>query len=449
MVTQIPDPQEVAALRGLVDGFIQERLQLSLKRIEKLKIDDALKQVQRAAEKQRHNRSTWLSSSAKAVSNNQFSTHTIKGFHPSAHGTNLYVNTFISSDPNLLGTHTLQGQQIDDVTGTSGGFAAADFLKIEHKGENLLVRLMQKDGATLAALSDDPDRALELALSFVNIVKIKGGNASHSFAKQVYFPIGDDGYHLLSPLYPASLAHAFYLRLQQDRFSDASIAARNAEYHEQEYPHGYCDYPGIAVCKMGGSRPQNISQLNGKRNGNNYLLASVPPAWKDQGIKPPLRVLSVFEKRGAIGSDLAVKRSTRDLKDFLSSVADVDNNMRISEKRASLVSAIIDHVLDTATELQCLNGGWSADPACKLSWAQKQWLDCQALKEAQNAYQAQLPATNDSQATLAEPVASHWREIVAEDFARWLNATLIESDKLHMGNYEFIRFKHMFLEALP
>lgn len=44
MVTQIPDPQEVAALRSMVDGFIQERLQLKL---DKLKGD--VDEVQGAA----------------------------------------------------------------------------------------------------------------------------------------------------------------------------------------------------------------------------------------------------------------------------------------------------------------------------------------------------------------------------------------------------------------
>ena len=64
MVTSPPDPQEVAALRGLVDGFIQERLQLKL---DKLKGDDDEVQAQRLSLQQAHVRETWLADAAKRV----------------------------------------------------------------------------------------------------------------------------------------------------------------------------------------------------------------------------------------------------------------------------------------------------------------------------------------------------------------------------------------------
>ena len=64
MVTSPPDPQEVAALRGLVDGFIQERLQLKL---DKLKGDEDEVQAQRLSLQQAHVRETWLADAAKRV----------------------------------------------------------------------------------------------------------------------------------------------------------------------------------------------------------------------------------------------------------------------------------------------------------------------------------------------------------------------------------------------
>jgi CRISPR-associated protein Csy1 len=129
-------------------------------------------------------------------------------------------------------------------------------------------------------------------------------------------------------------------------------------------------------------------------------------------------------------------------------VADVDNNMHIRAKRANLVQAIIDRVLDMANELQCLNGGWSADPACKLSWSQKQWLDADALEAAKSAQETQAATMGAADAALASPDATEWRDKVAEDFARWLNATL-STDKIRMGDAEFVEWKHTFLEALP
>jgi CRISPR-associated protein (Cas_Csy1) len=111
-----------------------------------------------------------------------------------------------------------------------------------------------------------------------------------------------------------------------------------------------------------------------------------------------------------------------------------------------LLLAIVERVLDIATDLQCVANGWSTDPACKLSWAQKQWLDAQALEAAQAAY-AKAVATQ-AFAPRTAPVATEWREKVAEDFARWLN-TAISTDKMRMGDAEFVEWKHAFLKELP
>jgi CRISPR-associated protein Csy1 len=290
-------------------------------------------------------------------------------------------------------------------------------------------------------LSEDADQAAQWAQAFAGIVKGQDNAASHTLAKQLYFPIANGGYHLLAPLFPTALVHGVHLRLQEDRFSEASKAARTAKRVQQGHPHGYCDYPDMAVRNMGGSKPQNISQLNSERGGVNHLLASVPPVWKDQGLQPPLRVASVFDKRGVIGRDRTVYFIAKALRPFLQSVVDVDNNMHIREKRAELVQAIIDRVLDIATALQCLPAGWSAQPTCTLSWAQKQWLDVDALEVAQEAH------AQSQDSTLVPPAATEWRARVAEDFARWLNAT-ISTPKTPMGDDEFVEWKHTFLEAL-
>lgn len=444
MVTSQPDPQDAAALRGLVDGFIQERLQLKL---DKLKGDEDEVQAQRLNLQQAHVRETWLADAAKRVSQIQLASHTLKPIHPDARGTNLYVDEPVCKDAKIVGTHTLQGQQADDVVGNAAVLDVFKFLKLQLNGQSLLARLSRKDGAALDALSSDAQEATKWAQAFAGIVDGKGGAASHTLAKQLYFPLHDDGYHLLAPLFPTALVHGVHTHLQEARFSDAAKAARTARRAKEPHAHGYCDYPGMAVRNMGGSKPQNISQLNSERGGANYLLASVPPVWKDQGAQPPLRVPSVFDKRGAIGRDRTMYRTIKELKEYLSSVADVDKNVHIRAKRAELVLAIIDRVLDIATELQCLTGGWSADPACKLSWSQKQWLDADALEVAQAAYETQAAIMGAADGALVAPEATEWRDKVAEDFARWLNATL-STDKIRMGDAEFVDWKHTFLEVL-
>lgn len=438
MVISPPDPQEVAALRGLVEGFIQERLQLKL---DKLKDDDAEAAAKRFDLQQTHAREVWLADAAKRVAQIQLASHTLKAIHPDARGTNLYVDTSVCTDAHLLGTHSLQSQRADDVVGNAAALDVFKFLKLQHQGQSVLARLTQQDSATLSALSDDAAQAMQWAQAFAAIVEGQGSAASHTLAKQLYFPLTDGGYHLLAPLFPTALVHGVHLRLQEERFSDAAKAARSAKRSQQVHPHGFCDYPDMAVRNMGGSKPQNISQLNSERGGANHLLASVPPVWKDQGLQAPLRVASVFDKRSVIGRDRTVYFIAKALRPFLVSVVDVDNNKPIRDKRAELVQAIIDRVLDIATAVQCLPAGWSAQPGCKLSWAQKQWLDVDALQAAQEAH------AQSQDSSLAPPETTEWRERVAEDFARWLNAT-ISTPKTPMGDAEFVEWKHAFLEVL-
>ena len=117
MVIQIPDPQEVAAIRAVVDGFIQERLQLKL---DKLKDDDEASQTKRTSLRQEHVRETWLADAAKRVQKIQLITHSLKGVHSGARGTSVYLDSSIVRDKNLVGTHVLSKERSEDVVSDSG-----------------------------------------------------------------------------------------------------------------------------------------------------------------------------------------------------------------------------------------------------------------------------------------------------------------------------------------
>lgn len=456
MVTSPPDPQEVAALRALMDGFIQERLQLKL---DKLKGDADEVHAQSLALQQAHVRETWVADAVQRVKKIQLITHSLKGIHSAARGTNIYLDAPVVQSMALVGTHVLKSDRTDDVASDSGAaFLGKDVTdvvellthELNGDGVSLLTRFKRQDATMLQALTDDLKVAQKWVEIFSKITDESIEATSHTLAKQLYFPTQGDDYHLLAPLFPTSLAHGFYKAIQEDRFH----AAKNKKESDQVRMSSYRSFPGIAVRYLGGANPINVSVLNNKRyeserKGANHLLAGVPPVWKDQGTKPPLRMASVFDmKRGVIGRDRTLVLIVKALRLFLKSVVDVDNNMHIRDKRAELVQAIIDRVLDIATELQCLNGGWSADPACKLSWAQKQWLDVDALEAAQAAYEeTQTAPSTATDSVSAAPVATEWRESVAEDFARWFNAT-ISTDKTPMGDDEFVKWKYTFLESL-
>lgn len=69
-------------------------------------------------------------------------------------------------------------------------------------------------------------------------------------------------------------------------------------------------YTNVAVQQLGGTKPQNISQLNSERRGNKGLLASLPPVWRSIELKPLLGSESLFPR---YGRRPGVKAALRDL----------------------------------------------------------------------------------------------------------------------------------------
>ncbi|MBF7055095.1 type I-F CRISPR-associated protein Csy1, partial [Halomonas sp. KAO] len=131
---------------------------------------------------------------------------------------------------------------------------------------------------------------------FASITEPKGAPSSHVMGKQLYWLVGDDptddtAYHLLAPLYATALTHRFYAQVSPNTwfFGDHNKAARKALKDKAPFEGGYTSYPNLAVQKLGGTKPQNISQLNSERGGQNYLLASLPPNWDSREVYAPMR----------------------------------------------------------------------------------------------------------------------------------------------------------------
>jgi CRISPR-associated protein Csy1 len=181
------------------------------------------------------------------------------------------------------------------------------------------------------------------------------------------------------------------------------------------------EYPDLAVRKFGGTKPQNISQLNSERRGENTLLAALPPTWQSDPARPPLRIETVF------GPWLSNRRRVRllagGLRKYLDSVRNpARNTLEIRQNRAEWVEAIITELFQFAAELHELTPGWSADPDCRLPLEERYWLDpSRGLTDPDFA---------------AARAAVDWREAISERFARWLNARL-DTDRTPMGEAEF------------
>ena len=408
-----------ARIRSTVAGFLQDRLQSKL---DKLKDGDDEARQKLILD---HQPAVWIADAVRRVGQIQQVTHAIKFTHPSADGASLSSPGNPDADALLVGSHSLGAQALPDVVGNAAALDVYKFLRLAVDGRTLLERAIGRDPAFAEALSDDTAKAAEWMEAFARLPEPKGRIASHKLAKQLYWPVSDGAYHLLAPLLSSPLAHAVHKRISEDRFSDAAKAARDARRAGKAHPEGYRDYPNLVIQSFGGSKPQNISQLNSERRGENYLLASVPPVWESPAIRPPLKIETVFSRYFERRRE--VRRLSDALKDFLRRVADAGTNIRIRETRADLVAELCGEALHMAAELRTyLAPGWTAGAECQLNLAEQCWLD---------------PARGmGDEDFAAQGRRGDWKDEVCLRFGNWLNARL-QTDKTHFGGPEALAWQ--------
>lgn len=411
--------RDAAHIRNAIAGFLQGRLQPKL---------DKLKDSEDEARQKLifdHQPAVWIADAVRRVGQIQQVTHAIKFTHPSADGSSLSSPGNPAAGPLTVGSHCLGAETLSDVVGNAAALDVYKFLRITVDGRTLLERAISSDPAFAEALSENAAKAAEWMEAFAGLPAPKGRPASHKLAKQIYWPVGEGAYHLLGPLLSSSLAHVVHKRIGDDRFSDEAKAARDARRAGKAHPHGYRDYPNLVIQSFGGSKPQNISQLNSERRGENYLLASLPPVWKSPAVRPPLKVETVFARYFERRKE--VRRLTDVLRDFLRRVADAGTNIRIRETRADLVAELCSEVLHMGAELRAyLPPGWTTGTDCQLNLAEQCWLDPErGLHDPDFAAHVRL---------------GDWKDEVCLRFGNWLNARL-QTDKTHFGGAEALAWQ--------
>ena len=424
-MSEAPDTGGKAGYRAAISAFLQERLQAKL---DKLKPDDP----QRDAVIASFAHDVWLTSAAKRVEQIQAVTHSLKPIHPDARGTNLYVEPRTLPPLAELGSHALGERFVGDVVGNAAALDVYKMLKLEVNGRSLLTALLAQDADALAALHTDPAQAQALRDAFVSLTQPRAeGPSSHTLAKQLYWLTGTDAcddahYTLLAPLYATSLAHAVHAQVQEDRFGEANKAARQARRERKMHDGVFHDYPGLAVQNMGGTKPQNISQLNSERRGMNYLLSSLPPKWKVNAQRFPTHADSVFTRY--FDSRPLVRQTVKTLRRYLESNPNPVQDTR--DHRKELVDVLVDEMVNMAAELQhALPPGWTLDDPrfSALNEDEKTWLD---------ALRAELPEEDDF---ANRWLAMEWPEAIGTRFGNWLNARL--EGQLSFSDIEFREWK--------
>lgn len=354
---------------------------------------------------EKHVPEVWLDNAANLAKQISIVTHAVKYTNGDAKGSSM-LSLEQDDAAGYLVTASLSDLDLD-VVGNAGVAPIAKLVQLQVPGASLMEALINGDETPLAPFSQSPEqlsswvKGLRLALEDNSV-------ATHTLAKQVYFPIKEDQYHLLTPLFASSLAQQFNDKINDAKFGERSKAIREAKKAGLYHPERHVSFPGTAIQNFGGTKPQNISLLNTKRQGKTALLRSEPPSWVSS-IRPPTTLSSLFMSR-----DLSrqTRQGIQAFRRYLISQKGKPSTLAVRQRIAQYVNTLIDSVLDYASQVQALNGGWS-DQAEKLCSDQKLWLD----------------SAHPDLEVQARRARGDWQAGVCKAFADWLNHQLNRNSK--------------------
>lgn len=400
--------------QAAIAGFIETRREAKLKGKE----DDT-----DAASKYEY--ATWLADAARRVGQIQAVTHVLKATHPDARGNSLHVAPSTLPKHAEIGSHVLGDEFAEDVVGNAAALDVFKFLRVEVDGKRLLDWMQADDADLKAALSSDKETAIAWMTAFASLVREEGAVATHPMAKQIYWlsgndPLDDDQYHLLQPMFSSALAHTVHSDIQDARFGEINKVARQAFREKKPSGVPYRDYRNLVARKLGGTKPQNISQLNSERGGINYLLPSLPPpAWTPAGMNL-LKQESAFDGLIRFGG---MRELVRALVEYLD--GDPAQTMETRQHRETIEQAIGQELAMYGVAVRGqYAAGWTRDLECRLPDCERLWLDPDRIELPVRDDPEHPEWTRADEAFNAAYDHGNWADEVAERFGNWLNARL-------------------------
>jgi CRISPR-associated protein Csy1 len=412
--------------RFLIAAFIEARKEAKLKGKE----DDA-------DTESKYDYETWLADAARRVSQIQIVTHVLKATHPDARGSSLNIAPSSLPPRAEIGSHLLGKDCAEDVVGNAAALDVYKLLKLEVEGRRLLDWMQDGDTDLRNALCADAELASSWMEAFSGVVRGDAVSISHEAAKQVYWlmggtPANNDEYHLLQPMFSSSLTHAVHGNIQDARFGEANKLARKAFRAKEPSEEHYRDYRNLVVRKLGGTKPQNVSQLNSERGGVNYLLASLPPKWRPEH---PLKLLQVDSAMDRLASLKGIRSQIKLLADFLLTDPPANDNTRSTRKRIEqeLGAQLALFAVETWARSE---PGWTRDPACVLPLCEKLWLDPERADLPVRGDPSHPEQTEDDLQFNAALTFGDWPDEVAGRFANWVNKRLHKAGLSTVGDAE-------------
>ncbi|PNP97841.1 type I-F CRISPR-associated protein Csy1 [Moraxella sp. RCAD0137] len=385
--------------------------------------------------KQKFERTHWLDVAVNSMAKQlKFGTHISKGIHPDAKGDNVNFVPKQQRPNTLVGTHNLANPALD-ANGNAAALPLASFFDFD-VGQGVKVRdlILADNEQFIASLSDDKETASYYHACFKQVLQSTMENpTTHERNKQMLWTVNDNtANHLdelqyinIIPLYPSALSYEVYLKINQLRYSDENKKALENRFKLNATHTPYVSMKDLATVQLGGSKPQNISQLMSRQGGRNYLLPSLPPKIAQS------REFALSKFAENFFHSKTLKYHIRDDFEYVIQVVkDARNNVDVRDKRKDAIDRMLHTIFAIAHTLQEKSAGWSKDYA--LPRSQKIWLD---------PYRADL---DDEEEFAQHKDKNEWQKEILEDFASWFNNELREQCqnlKYDIADAEFIEWK--------
>lgn len=379
------------------------------------------------AEKAKYLPRNWLSDAAKRAKQISLVSHAAKFTHSDVKGSSLLVEAVSSRSHQCLSTSALNEIHMD-VVGNAATLDVANMLLLEWEGKRILDYVAANDASPFKSYAENEDQLSEWMQGFSEALKLSEPS-SHVLAKQVYFPVDEDDYHILSPLASSAMSHSLYRKIQDSRFGDVVKARRDAKKAKRFAPGIVQDIPDLAIQTFGGTKPQNISLLNSQRRGRTYLLNAEPPTWVGK-LQPPQS-----ESHFWLGFIRKVRPIVIDLRNFVLTSKHRESTIEVRAQRQRLIQNLVDELLQYAAGFWQIPEGWSKQD-CGLPEYLKAWLDvgnADTRKAVQSDKDAWIKAIGDrfsecvrkeleyKKVTLSDSELKYFRKQIKDESVRMTN----------------------------
>ncbi len=369
------------------------------------------------AEKKKKTIEEWLQAIAQNAEKCTTTAHVGRFVHPSAN-VKIRCNTNATLPNGYVATASVLCTR-DILVSSASYLGTSKFLSLELEDGNTVLSHFQND--TDKIRQDLSSLSIDYQSIRNQILKIDENHvpsATDERLRQIYFPVGENQYHLLSILPASSLLIETRKRIRNMEQQARAARDKKSEHYGSEYEQ----IPNLTEISFGGTKPQNISTLNNANGGRAYLLPAFPPQLSQKDIRIPKQ--NFFQS--------LPMREYRPLFYTLHHFYNLKrNNIDIRNAARSAEDNIIEYVLSNVFQLRGVESGWSNMESCRLPSHQKIWLDNLNLNDRETD--------------------STWNTAVAEEFSRWILHTykkIMKENACPMGDGEFLALRHRIMDIL-